>query len=124
MVPPLVGKITIEPITSPSFNSGTFTQSPCSTELGKCRRWLWTRPTYVWNVNDGFRAHHTLQIMSRRGSYEWLSPPRLHESRRRSVGGNDAERLAFTQRHNTELGSAKLYCVRQHSFKHRLQFAG
>src|SRR5262245_37005341 len=62
--------------------------------------------------------------MPRRRSYERLSPPLLHESRRRSVGGNDAERIAFTQRRDAELGSANLYRVRQNGFKHRLKFAG
>src|SRR6266481_7341213 len=62
--------------------------------------------------------------MSRRQSNERLSPPLLHEGRRRSACGNNAERVSFTQRHNTELGSAKLYRVRQYSFKHWLKFAG
>src|SRR5262249_9804212 len=62
--------------------------------------------------------------MPRRRSYERLSPPLLHESRRRSVGGNDAERIAFTQRGDAELGSANLYRIRQHGLKHRLKFAG
>src|SRR5262249_25873140 len=62
--------------------------------------------------------------MPRRRSYERLSPPLLHESRRRSVGGNDAERIAFTQRGDAELGSANLYRVRQHGLEHRLKFAG
>src|SRR6516162_2395332 len=62
--------------------------------------------------------------MPRRRSYERLSPPLLHESRRCSVGGNDAERIAFTQRGDAELGSANLYRIRQHGLKHRLKFAG
>src|SRR5262249_19131323 len=64
------------------------------------------------------------QIMPRRRSYERLSPPLLHESRRRSVGGNDAERITFTQRGDAELGSTNLYRIRQHGLKHRLKFAG
>jgi hypothetical protein len=58
---------------------------------------------YVRNVNDLFRPHQTLQIVSRRRSYDRLSPPLLHESRRRPVGGDDPERIAFTHRRDSNL---------------------
>src|SRR5215813_574613 len=122
MVPPLVGKSRL----SRSHRRPSTAARSRAPSLH--RTWQVSALTLVdqnvWNVNDRFRAHHTLQIMSRRGSYERLSPPPLLHESRRTVGGNDAERLSFTQRHNAELCSAKLYCVPQHSFKHWLQFTG
>src|SRR6202047_767213 len=73
---------------------------------------------------DLFRAYQTLQIMSWRRLYMRLSPPLLHEGQRRSMSGDHAERIAFTQRHDAELGSANLYSIRQHGFKYGLKFAG
>src|SRR6478672_9352926 len=61
--------------------------------------------------------------MSRRRSNERLSPPLFHESRWHSVSGDDAERIAFTQRHDAEFGPAQLDRIRQHGFKHRLKVA-
>jgi hypothetical protein len=116
-------KITIEPIGSPSFNSGTFTSAFAPANLESVGADSGA-DNIIWNVNDRFRAHHTVQIMSRGRSYDRLQPPPLlHESRRRPVGGNDAKRLSFTQRHDAELSPAKLDRVRQHGFKHRLKVA-
>ena len=52
-------------------------------ELGQCGRRCWIG-RYVWNVSDVFCAQHTLQTVSRRWSYERVSPPLLHKCRRRS----------------------------------------